>query len=242
VPALETMAVLRDAFKHWGLPRQIRVDNGTPWRSRGDLPTDLELWLTALGVKVVANPPRRPQDNGVVERSQGTGKRWAEPHRAASAEELQVIIDLMDRRQREAYPYRGQASRQAAHPELKHSGRTYDESQEEELLSVERSRDLLAGFVVPRRVDQSGTASVYGRNYYVGKAYAGQLVYVRYDPQAQLWLFQDEDGHQLNRREASEINAANIRAMTVTNRRDRSKPSGAGELSVGIIPAQPDVV
>lgn len=234
--------MLREAFERWGLPERIRVDNGTPWRSKGDLPTDLELWLTGLGVEVVANPPRRPQDNGVVERSQGTGKRWAEPHRAASAEELQVIVDLMDRRQREAYPYRGQASRQAAHPGLEHSGRPYDRSQEEGLSSVERSRDHLAGFVVPRRVDQSGTASVYGRNYYVGKAYAGQFVYVRYDPQAQLWLFQDEAGHQLNRREASEISAANLRAMTVTNRRDRSRSSERGEPPVGILPAQPDVV
>ena len=217
------------------------MDNGTPWRSKGDLPTDLELWLSALGVEVVANPPRRPRDNGVVERSQGTGKRWAEPHRAASAEELQVIIDLMDRRQREAYPYRGRASRQAAHPGLEHSGRAYEKAWEEGLLSVDRPRDLLANFVVPRRVDRSGMASVYGRSYYVGTAYAGRVVYVRYDPQAGLWLFQDEAGHQLNRREASEINVAKIGAMAVTNRRDRSRPSGPGELPVGIAPAQPDV-
>lgn len=217
------------------------MDNGTPWRSKGDLPTDLELWLIGLGVEVVANPPRRPQDNGVVERSQGTGKRWAEPHRAATAEELQVIIDLMDQRQREAYPYKGQASRHAAHPGLTHSGRAYDESQEEDVLSVDRPRDLLANFVVPRRVDHGGQVSIYNRNYYVGKAYAARVVYVRYDPQAEFWLFQDEAGHQLNRREASEINAANLRAMTVTNRRDRAKAGEPGELPAGILTAQPDV-
>lgn len=216
------------------------MDNGTPWRSKGDLPTDLELWLSALGVEVVANPPRRPQDNGVVERSQGTGKRWAEPHRAASAEELQMTIDLMDRRQRQAYPYRGRASRQAAHPSLEHSGRVY-EARQEQTISAERPRALLADFVVPRRVDQGGAASVYGRNYYVGKAYAGRVVYVRYDPQAEQWLFQDEAGHQLNRREASEINVENLRAMTVTNRRDRSRPNEPGEPPGGIIAAQPDV-
>ena len=198
-------------------------------------------WLSALGVEVVANPPRRPRDNGVVERSRGTGKRWAEPHRAASAEELQVIIDLMDRRQREAYPYRGGESRRAAHPGLGHSGHAYDEAEEERLPSVDRPRGLLARFVVPRRVDRAGMASVHGRNYYVGKAYAGRTVYVRYDPRAEFWLFQDAAGHQWNRREAAEIDAANVRAMTVTNRRDRSKPSEAGELPDGIIPVQPDV-
>ena len=78
--------------------------------------------LAGLGVEVKANPPRRPQDNGVVERSQGTGKRWAEPHRAASAGELQANIDAMDRRQRESYPYGTFRSRLEAYPSLRHSG------------------------------------------------------------------------------------------------------------------------
>src|SRR5207249_7206313 len=106
VPAGETQAVLRRAFARWGMPRAIRVDNGTPWGSRGDLPTDLVLWLAGLDVEVRANPPRRPQDNGVVERSQGTGKRWAEPQAADSAEQLQAVIDGMDQLQRAEYPVR----------------------------------------------------------------------------------------------------------------------------------------
>jgi len=103
--------------------RATTVDNGTPWRLRGDLPTGLELWLAGLGVEVWANTPRRPLENGVVERSQGTGQRWPQPHRADSAEQLQATIDAMDRRQREAYPYRDGRSRLATPPGLKHSGR-----------------------------------------------------------------------------------------------------------------------
>jgi transposase InsO family protein len=242
VPAAQTQATLRRCFARRGLPQRIRVDNGTPWRSKGDLPTGLELWLAGLGVEVKANPPRRPQDNGVVERSQGTGKRWAEPRRAASAADLQVVIDAMDRRQRESYPYHGRASRLAAHPDLEHSGRPYDGSLEERSWSLERARDLLAGYVVPRRVDRSGMASVYGRNYYVGTAYAEQVVHVRYDPQQGLWLFQDDDGHQLHRQVAAEINAANIRELMVPGRRNRSGRTEEGEPSVGIIEEQPDVV
>ena len=117
----------------------------------------------------------------------------------------------------------------------------YDRGQEPERLGVERARELPAGFVVPRRVDQSGTVSVYGRSHYVAKAYAGQVVYVRYDPQAQLRLFQNRAGHQLHQRAAPEVTTENIQAMTVTNRRDRSKATGAGELPAGIIPGQPDV-
>jgi hypothetical protein len=238
VAAAETQATLRRCFTRRGLPQRIRVDNGTPWRSKGDLPTGLELWLAGLGVEVHANTPRRPQENGVVERSQGTGKRWAEPHRAGSAEELQATIDAMDRRQRESYPYHGRASRLAAHPDLEHSGRAYEASRGEQSWSMDRARDLLAGYVVARRVDGKGTASVYGRNYYVGQAYAEQVVYVRYDPQQDCWLFQDGQGHQLNRRRAEEINAANIRELMVPQRRVRSGATDPGEPAVAIPPEQ----
>ena len=80
------------------------MDNGTPWGSSSDWPTDLALWLIGLGVAMRWNPPRRPQDNGVIERSQGTGKRWAEPGRCQDVPQLQERIDEMDRIQREVYP------------------------------------------------------------------------------------------------------------------------------------------
>ena len=105
VPPASTQAQLRLAFGRWGRPERLRVDNGTPWGSaRGDLPTDLGLWLTGLGVGMDCNPPATPQDNGVVERSQGTAKRWAEPDACASAEELQQRLEEMDDIQRGEYP------------------------------------------------------------------------------------------------------------------------------------------
>ena len=44
VPAAFTQQRLRAAFARRGLPRALRVDDGTPWGSAGDLPTDLALW------------------------------------------------------------------------------------------------------------------------------------------------------------------------------------------------------
>ena len=79
VPAEATIAALREAFAQWGRPARIRVDHGHPWGSRGDLPTELGLWLLGLGIELVYNPPRQPQQNGVVERSQEVGQRWADP-------------------------------------------------------------------------------------------------------------------------------------------------------------------
>jgi transposase InsO family protein len=216
--------VLRQAFAAWGRPGQLRVDNGTPWGSAGDLPTDLVLWLAGLGVPVRANRPRRPQDNGVVERSQGTGKRWGDPASAASAAALQAAMDRMDRIQREEYPYEGGRSRLAVHPGLRHSGRPYSAAWERRHWGVAGAYELLAGFVVARQIDRCGSVSVYHRNYYVGKAHAGEAAWVGFDPQQRRWLFSDSQGHLLNQHPATEVSAANIRALTVSHR--RGSPAG----------------
>ena len=214
--------MLRELFAQRGRPEQLRVDNGVPWGSHGDLPTDLVLWLAGLGVAVKANRPRRPQDNGVVERSQGTGKRWSEPRTAADAAELQARLDRFDRLQREQYPYRRQPSRLAAYPELAHSGRAYGRSEEEQAWSLERVQDLLTNYVVPRRVDCAGNVSVYNRNYYVGKAYTGEQVYVRYEPQQQAWQFLDADRHLRNQQPAPTLTRSHLMALTVSHRRSRA--------------------
>jgi hypothetical protein len=52
--------------------------------------------LLGLDIGIKFNPPRRPQDNGVIERSQGTGKRWAEPGACANAKELQLPLKDMN--------------------------------------------------------------------------------------------------------------------------------------------------
>jgi len=99
----------------------MRVDNGMPWGSQGDLPTDLACWLAGLGVGMVINPPRRPEDNGVVERFQGVGKSWGEPERCRSAAELQRRLDELDRWQRDLYPIARGRSRREVYPGLEHS-------------------------------------------------------------------------------------------------------------------------
>src|SRR5436309_809815 len=92
---------LRRAFAAWGLPGRLRVDNGFPWASTGEFPTEMALWLIGLGVEVVWIAPGCPQHNGVVERAQGTGQNWAEPPTCRSAAELQRRCDRLDRLQRE---------------------------------------------------------------------------------------------------------------------------------------------
>jgi hypothetical protein len=221
VPASETVVTLRAAFGRWGLPGRIRVDNGYPWGSTGDLPTELGLWLLGLGIELISNPPRRPQANGVVERSQETGQRWADPPRWSSAAELQRCLDAMDRHQREAFP-EPSLSRRRLFPTLAHSGRAYAPSEEAELWQEARLWRKLAEYAVVRQINARGLISVYGRNYYVGRRYAGQAAYVRFDAETGEWLFELVAGTVIGR-QVAELTLEAITERRVT-RRHRGKP------------------
>jgi hypothetical protein len=224
-----TQTALRSLFSRWGLPEQMRVDNGPPWGSRGDLPTDLVCWLAGLGVQVRANPPRRPQANGVVERSQGVGKSWAEPDQCASAAELQQHLDVVDRWQRELYPAVAGRSRWEAYPGLRHSGRAYVPADEPTTWDLRQVWELLGSYLVPRQVSLQGKVSLYNRPYSVGLLWAGRTIWVGFDPEQGAWTFQDEQGHEIRRQVATELSPDRIQALDVTFRRrgcHAEKPPG----------------
>src|SRR5262249_54040221 len=184
-PAVQ--AQLRPAFTGWGRPGALRVDNGTPWASSGELPTDLALWLLGLDVPLCYNPARQPQCNGVVERMQGVGVAWGEPHTCHSPEELQQRFERMDHIQRAEEPDRDGRSRLEVYPELAHSGRRYSAAWERRHWSLERVTAALAGIVARRRVDCKGSITLYNRSYYVGVKQRGQTVLVLFDPEAREW-------------------------------------------------------
>ena len=210
---------LRLAFACWGLPRHLRVDNGAPWGSTGDFPTELSLWVIGLGVQMHWNAPRAPQENGVVERSQGTSDRWCEPWTCATAAELQERLDRMDRLHREVYPYREGLSRMTYFPGLAHSGRPYARDAEERLWEWSRVAEHLSSYVLVRRVDRSGLVSLYNRGRYVGKIHQGKDVYVMYDPVSNEWFFTDLEGRQLRRQPAEELSRERVMDLEVTHRR-----------------------
>jgi hypothetical protein len=219
VPPTLVQAELRSAFARWGRPQTFRVDNGGPWGSAGDWPPDLALWLLGLDIDVHWNDPHTPQQNGVVERSQGTGKRWAEPGQCASPEELQQRLQEMDTVQRELYPSIAGQSRTEAFPALAHSGRRYSVAWERRHWDHRHVLQHLAGYAVRRRVDKNGDVSLYHRPHYVGCKHRGQEVWVLVDPQRVEWLFVDKQGQQLRTQPAEELQAKRICSLTVTNRR-----------------------
>jgi hypothetical protein len=210
---------LRDAYTRWGLPGQMRVDNGYPWGSKGDLPTDLALWVIGLDVAMWWNPPRRPQDNGVVERSQGTAKRWGEPHTAADAGELQSRLDALDELQRSQYPYYQEQSRMQCYASLAHSGRLYQREAETRLWDWQRVAAHLGGYCVSRKVDQKGQISIYNRNHYVGTKHRQQRVWLLFNAETCEWVIANEHNQILKETAAEEVRAERILALDVTCRR-----------------------
>jgi hypothetical protein len=215
VPATTVPATLRACFGRWGLPHAVRVDNGSPWGSWSDWPGAFPLWLIGLGIAVIWNDPRRPQQNGVVERSQGTGKRWAEPGACTSVAQLQGRLEADDRRQREAYPYAEGQSRLEFYPALVHSGRCYDPVADAQRCDFAAVLGHLAGYVVPRRVDRSGTISVWNRTHYVGSGWSGRTVWVSLDPLEVAWVIADEHGTQIRVKPAKELTPQAILALNV---------------------------
>jgi hypothetical protein len=212
-------AELRQAVGRWGLPGRFRVDNGGPWGSSGDLPTDPALWLLGLGIDLVFNPPRRPDKTGVAERRQGTGKRWAEPWAGATPAQLQRHIDEMGATLREGYPGAGGRRRREAFPGLAHPGRPCTAAGEQRRWDLARVLSRLAGYAVVRRVDRPGMVSLYNRTRCAGKPHCGRDVCVALGPLRREWVITDAQGRQLRAVPAEELSGERILSPTVTHRR-----------------------
>ena len=72
---------VNQAFERWGLPKNIKIDNGHPFvnPNNSNVASKAKLWWIGLGINVIQNTPRCPQQNGIVESLQGTICSWSNP-------------------------------------------------------------------------------------------------------------------------------------------------------------------
>jgi hypothetical protein len=135
----------------------------------------------------------------------------------------------LDGVQREEYPHQGELSRTQVYPGLAHSGRAYQAADEAGQWSLGRVLEYLADNPVLRKVDGNGKVSLDDRPHWVGKRHSGRVVYVTLDPQDKHWVIEDEQGHVLKRREASELSAESICTLSVSRIRgeEGAKPRDA---------------
>jgi hypothetical protein len=179
------------------------------------LPPVLALWWLGFGIEVVWNRPRRPQQNGQVERLHGLLTAWAEPATCPDAVTWQTRLAWLVATQRERYPATPQGSRLAAWPALGAGGRPYDPTTEAAQWDLARVWAALAGGIWVRRVDPVGQISLYDRKYGVGRVWAGQTVWVRFDATTGEWVIRAADDTEVVRHPTAELTTDRICTLTL---------------------------
>jgi transposase InsO family protein len=59
---------LEEAFREYGIPEEMTMDNGAPWRGSQRHLSQITVWLMRLGIKVRHSTPYHPQTQGKLER------------------------------------------------------------------------------------------------------------------------------------------------------------------------------
>lgn len=182
------------SFERWGLPKEIKVDNGHPFvNTRGrESPTRTILWWVGLGIEVIQNTPRCPQQNGIVECLQGTMKQWSNPEGQQGVESLQKRLDEESDFQRNYYriPSRNYKTRMELYPSLETNVRTYKPKN----FSIQLVYDFLAKKVFHRSIKKGGNIQFMGIYDYIGNKYQGVNVTITFDPSDKLWYIRRENG------------------------------------------------
>jgi transposase InsO family protein len=163
---------LRTAFRQYGLPQGMLMDNGSPWGSgtRESPWTGLTVWMLRLGIRVSHGRPYHPQTQGKEERF----------HRTLKAEVLQgqVIKDFVECQLRfDSWRVTYNHERPHEALELAVPGTRYSRSSRaypEVLPEVEYSPiDQI------RKVQKGGWITFQGQDWHVSKAFDGERVGIR---------------------------------------------------------------
>lgn len=194
VPQQMMALAINHCFEAEGLPQRIKIDNGVPlvYPKERDLPTMTVLWWIGLGIEVVYNKPRCPQQNGTVEGLQGTCFRWSNPAQCTCAEQLQHAVKEANRIQRRVYilPRKKHQTRTQLYPQLDSNPRRYHV----DVFDFERVAQYLMYKVWKRTVKKNGSIKFYATDIYVAEALQGQPVTLTYDPIENQWLIRNTSG------------------------------------------------
>lgn len=192
--AQQATQIVNAAFDRWGLPKKIKIDNGYPFVNPKHLknPTKTKLWWIGLGINVIQNRPRCPQQNGAVECLQGVLKSWSNPKGQDSLEDLQERLNQESDFQRNDYqiPAKGYKTRMELHPNLEKNERKYNPDNFNMILVYQ----YLSEQVWQRSVYNNGCLKFFGESIYIGKKFNKDTLTITFNPNQQEWLIRKMDG------------------------------------------------
>ena len=170
------------------------IDNGHPFVTPGyrDVPTKSKMWWIGLGIQVIQNQLRCPQQNGAVECLQGIMKNWSNPKAQKCVKSLQQRLDKESDFQRNHYriPAKGNQTRMELYPSLKSNPRRYDPHK----FDISLVYTFLSEQVWKRCINSGGNVSMMGIYIYVSYKMKKQPVTVTFDPFEKQWLIRKENG------------------------------------------------
>jgi hypothetical protein len=211
--------MFRRAFARWGLPDRVRVDNGYPWGTPRDLPSESALWWIGLAIDPIWNPAGRPTCDPRVERCNGLTQQWGELHTCTDCAQAAAALAEVGRIQREEYPAIRGRTRLEAFPQLGTPRRAYRRADEEAMWDLSRVDAFLARGCWRRQADSNGALSIYGHGRSVGRCWARQEMVVRFEASSRCWLVSSPKGEQVKRVPAKELTRERILALAVSRRR-----------------------
>jgi len=163
-------AVFTTLFQRQGLPEVIRIDNGSPFASKGPAGLSrLSAWWVRLGIRVEFTRPGCPQDNGAHEQFHGVLKRETTRPTAWTRRGQQHRTTVWLQRYNQVRPH--EALGQVTPSKLyRKSPRRFPES----LPEVNYGSRC-----VVRRVRSNGEIRWRGRRRFIGEAFIGQRIGLR---------------------------------------------------------------
>ena len=164
--------ILEEAFRCYGLPNGMTMDNGSPWK--GSYPfklSKLTIWLMRLGIKVGHSRPRHPQTQGKLERfHQSLKKEVLHFYQFKDLEDTQSRFDEWREVYNNLRPHEG-INLKCPKDRYVVSTRKFPEK----LDPIE----YLEGDLV-RKVGTGGTVNFFGKAYYLGEYLGGEYIGARY--------------------------------------------------------------
>lgn len=162
---------LIEAFREYGLPEAMTMDNGSPWK--GSPPwhlSTLTVWLIRLGIKIGHSSPRHPQTQGKDERFHRSLKdEVLKFHQFSSLQEAQEQFDIWRQVYNHERPHEG-IGLACPGDRYQRSSRIYPEVLPP--LEYKETDEV-------RKVESSGLVNFKGARYYLGEHLRGELVGIR---------------------------------------------------------------